>query len=206
MSNYDPIAGVYAEHFYRELEHKPFDREFLDRFAGRMRERGPACDLGCGPGQIGRYLRDRGVAKVIGLDRSRGMLKEAARLNPDIPFMQGDMHALGIRASALGGIAACYSIIHACRDRVVHVLSEMKRVLCANGELLISFHLGEGVVRVAEFHGHAVDLEATLFTTDEMSAYLGAAGFAIEKTAERDPYPDIEYQGRRAYILACNPA
>lgn len=40
---------------------EPRDRELLDRFAASVREIGPACDLGCGPGQIARYLHEQGV-------------------------------------------------------------------------------------------------------------------------------------------------
>ena len=31
------------------------------------------------------------------------------------------------------------------------------------------------------------------------------AGFEIVETLERDPYPDVEHQGRRAYVLATKP-
>jgi trans-aconitate methyltransferase len=51
------------------------------------------CALGCGPGQIARYLGDRRV-EAHGIDLSPGMVAEARRLNPDIPFSQGDMLAL----------------------------------------------------------------------------------------------------------------
>lgn len=205
MSNYDPIAGVYAQQIYHELKDKPFDRQLLDRFAPRVRGLGPVCDLGCGPGQVARYLGDRGV-EVFGLDLSSGMLAEAKRLNPDIAFVQGDMHALGIGSGALAGIAAFYSIIHIPRDRAVAALSEMQRVLRAGGLLLIAFHLGTDVIHATEFHGHAVQLEATLFTTAEMTAYLETAGFSIEEAQEREPYPDVEYQSKRGYILAANGA
>ncbi|HEV2689011.1 MAG TPA: class I SAM-dependent methyltransferase [Bryobacteraceae bacterium] len=205
MASYDPIAGLYAQHIYGELKDKPFDREILDRFAERVRGLGPVCDLGCGPAQVARYLRDWGV-DAFGLDLSRGMLVEAARLNPDIALMQGDMFSLGIRSGSLAGIAAFYSIIHAPRDRVVAVLTEMRRVLRGDGCLLMSFHLGAEVVHATEFHGQAVDLEATLFTTAEMTGYLETAGFTIGEAMEREPYPPtVEYQSRRGYVVARRP-
>ena len=43
------------------------------------------------------------------------------------------------------------------------------------------------------------------FGTEEMKGYLRTAGFEIEEVIERDPYPDVEYQSRRAYIFAKNP-
>jgi trans-aconitate methyltransferase len=52
--DYDRIAEDYARHIYGELAHKPLDRELLRRFAARMR--GQVCDMGCGPGQVARFL------------------------------------------------------------------------------------------------------------------------------------------------------
>ena len=70
-TSYDNVAREYAENLYGELAGKPFDREILDRFAARVGNGEPVCDLGCGPGQIARYLRDRGVE--VAIRKSRGM-------------------------------------------------------------------------------------------------------------------------------------
>jgi hypothetical protein len=43
------------------------------------------------------------------------------------------------------------------------------------------------------------------FETEEMKTYLTQAGFELEEVIERDPYPDIEAQTRRAYVFARNP-
>ncbi len=59
--SYDRVADEYARRIFDELDHKPFDREILDGFADAVRGLGPVCDLGCGPGQVARYLRARGV-------------------------------------------------------------------------------------------------------------------------------------------------
>jgi hypothetical protein len=38
-----------------------------------------------------------------------------------------------------------------------------------------------------------------------MAAWLRAAGFEIEEIVEREPYPEVEHQSRRAYIFARRP-
>ena len=35
-----------------------------------------------------------------------------------------------------------------------------------------------------------------------MKGSIREAGFELEEVIERDPYPDVEYQSRRAYIFA----
>lgn len=202
--SYDTIAAEYANRIYTELKNKPFDRQLLDHFADDVRMFGPVCDIGCGPAHIARYLFDRGV-NVFGLDLSAGMLHEAKRLNPNIDFIQGSMFALGLGSDTLGGIAAFYSIIHLGREHVVATLSEMRRVLKRRGSLLLAFHLGEDVIQVTDFHDHPVDFEATLFRIEEMTGYAKAAGLNLQQAMERDPYPEVEYQSRRGYILATKP-
>src|SRR4030081_1538475 len=202
--SYDTIAAEYANRIYPELKNKPLDRQLLDRFADDVRMSGPVCDIGCGPAHIARYLFDRGV-NVFGLDLSWGMLNEAKRLNPNINFIQGSMLALGLGSDTLGGIAAFYSIIHVGREHVVTALAEMRRVSKRKGSVLLTFHLGEDVMRMTDFHDHPVDFEATLFLIEEMTAYANAAGLNLQQAMERDPYPEVEYQSRRGYILATKP-
>jgi demethylmenaquinone methyltransferase/2-methoxy-6-polyprenyl-1,4-benzoquinol methylase len=48
-----------------------------------------ALDLCCGTGDIARHLFTGGT-RVVGCDFSSGMLAEAQRRNPEIPFIQGD--------------------------------------------------------------------------------------------------------------------
>lgn len=205
QKSYDTVAREYADEIYAELKDKPFDRELLDRFAVRVRGQGVVCDVGCGPAQIARCLRDRGV-DVLGLDLSAGMLAQARRLNPDILFVQSSMLAMGLGSETLGGIAAFYCIIHIPRAQVVAALGEMRRVLRPGGCLLITFHLGTEDSHHEELFGRPVSLDVALFTTEEMAGYLRAAGMVVEEVLERDPYaPEVEYQSRRGYIVASRP-
>ena len=72
-ATYDRVAPQYTATFFDELSRKPFDCDLLDTFAGRVRHRGLVCDLGCGPGHVARYLKDRDV-EVCGVDLSAAMI------------------------------------------------------------------------------------------------------------------------------------
>lgn len=191
----------YARRIYPELKDKPFDRDWLDRLAERVRAIGPVCDLGCGPGHVARYLRDRGV-DVFGMDISPAMVREASRLNLDIQFVEGNMVSLNMKSESLGTIVSFYSIIHLDRGELFKAMAEMRRVLRPNGYALIAFHQGSETIHSAELWGHTVNLDATFFTSSEIIGQLERTGFQIEAAAERDPYPEVEYQSRRGYILA----
>jgi SAM-dependent methyltransferase len=204
QTSYDNVAREYADKLYGELAGKPFDRERLGLFARRVKD-GRVCDLGCGPAQIARYLRDRGV-DAFGVDLSAGMLAQARRLNPDLQLVQSSMLALGLRSEVLDGIAAFYCILHIPRVHVSSALGEMHRVLKPGGLLLITFHIGTNSTHLDELFGKPVNMDAAFFTTAEVCDCLQAAGFRVEEALERDPYdPEIEYQSRRSYILAVRP-
>lgn len=201
--SYDRVAAEYAPQFCDEMERKPFDRTMLHWLVEKVGGRGPICDMGCGPGQIARYLHGRGVA-ACGVDLSAEMVAHAQRLNPGIPFRQGDMVTLeGIEDGAYGGIAAFYSIIHIPREALDRALRSLKRVLAPDGVLLLAFHLGEETVHLDEWWGTEVNVDFLFYGREEMKQALLAAGFALEEVIERDPYPpEIEHQSRRAYLFA----
>lgn len=205
QTSYDTVAEEYARRIFDELQYKPLDRQLLDRLAASVPEGGIICDLGCGPGQVARYLHDRG-AQAVGVDLSAQMIEQAQQLNPDLEFRQGNMLALDVEDEAWAGIAAFYSIIHIPREEVVVALHELKRVLQPGGQLLLAFHLGTEVLHLEEWWGQPVSADFIYFQAPEMQAYLQAAGFLIEDLIERPPYPDVEHQSHRAYILARKPA
>ncbi len=204
QASYDAVAARYAEEFQDEMDFKPFDRDCLDRLAREVGSLGPICDLGCGPGQIARYLHRQG-AQVLGVDLSPRMITEAQRLNPDIPFHQGNMLSLPDADNAWGGIAAFYCIIHIPREQVVDALREMKRVLKPGGVLLITFHIGEEIQHVEQWWEKPVDLDFAYYQPAEMEAWLKEAGFELEETLVREPNPAVEVATRRAYLFARKP-
>ena len=204
QTSYDQVADEYVRRIFDELQHKPLDRQLLDRFAASVRHAGPACDMGCGPGHVARYLHQNGV-QVCGVDLSPEMVERARRLNPGVEFRQGDMMALDAPDGAWAGIAAFYSIIHIPHEEVVRALAELRRVLQPGGLLLLAFHIGDDTIHLDEWWGQKVCVDFFLFRSAEMSEYLTATGFEIEEMIEREPYPQVEHQSRRGYIFARRP-
>ena len=204
QTSYDQVAVEYAEKFKDEMDDKPFDRDCLDRLALEVGNLGPICDLGCGPGQIARYLHRQGV-ETLGVDLSPRMVAEAQRLNPEIHFHHGDILSLPDADDSWGGIAAFYCIIHIPREQVVDALQEMKRVLKPGGVLLVTFHIGDEVKHIDEWWEKPVNLDFAFYQPDEMEYWLKAAGFALIETLVREPNPEVEVATRRAYIFAKKP-
>jgi len=199
--SYDRIADEYTRRIFNELEHKPFDRELLNRFAAQVRDRGKVCDMGCAPGHVARYLHEAGT-RVFGLDLSPRMIENARKLNPDLTFRVGNIMDLDLEDATLAGIAAFYSIVNIPKESLPLAFREMARVLQPDGQLFLAFHMGDGVTGENELWGHPISMEFFFFRPAEVQRDLELAGFAIEDIIEREPYPDVEYQSRRAYIFA----
>ncbi|MGA2422591.1 MAG: class I SAM-dependent methyltransferase [Terriglobales bacterium] len=204
--SYDRIADEYARRISDELQHKPLDRELLNRFAAEVAGRGEVCDMGCGPGHVARYLHDAGTT-VFGLDLSPRMLEEARQLSPDISFRQGNMLALDLSDATLAGIAAFYAIVNIPTESLSLVFREMQRVLQPGGLVLLAFHTGDEVLHEDELWGRPISMDFFLLQPSAIRQHLEEAGLAVEEIIEREPYsPEVEYQSRRAYIFARKPA
>ena len=201
-ASYDRVADAYAEAIFHELAHKPFDCHLLKRFAAATASSGPVIEIGCGPGQVARFLRDLGAA-VSGIDLSPSMVEQARRLNPDIPFGTGDMTALDLEDASVAAIVAFYAIVNLTAELRQKAFHEMARVLAPGGHLLISFHVGGEVLGVKELWGRPIEMNFYLLDPDIIRDELQNEGFTVRELAIRQPYPPaVEHQTRRAYLWA----
>lgn len=200
-AGYDAVAGEYARRLYRELEAKPFDRDFLDRLA-RAVPSGEVLDLGCGPGHVGRYLHDRGVP-VCGLDISQEMIRLAGELNPGIAFHRGDMRALPFPSGAFAGVVAFYSIIHLDPAELEPVFTELRRVLQPGGLLALTFHIGNEIRHLDALWEIETSLDFVFFEPNRVVDALRAARYRDIQLSQRAPYAaPIEAQTERCYVVA----
>lgn len=197
---YDCVADQYAERFVNELDYKPFDRHLLAMVAELVTDKGTVCDIGCGPGQIARFLHNHG-ADAMGVDLSPNMITQARQLHPAMRFEQADMRTLPFANETLAAITAFYSIIHIPHADVISVLQEFRRVLKPDGYLLLAFHIGDEVRHLDEFFEKPVSIDFIFFQITEMRGYLESAGFTLKQITERAPYSQ-EHASQRAYILA----
>ena len=196
---YDIVAADYAAAFGDDLSRLPIDRAILDAAAGRIGA-GVVVDVGCGPGQVSRYLADRGL-DLVGVDIARRMLSLPGH-GATSGRVCADMRRFPLRSASCAGAIAFYSLQHLARFDLPVVLAELRRALRPGGVLVIATHLGGGEVQMTEFLGHRVpELAGTLHHERELEQVLVALSFDIVEQHRREPLPH-EYPSQRLYLLA----
>ncbi len=202
LSCYNQVAGDYAADRWDELSKKHFDRLLLKEFAAVNRDEGPCADFGCGPGQTTKFLYDKGIKNITGIDLSPAMVSVAQKLSPQIKFETGDLLNIAYPAGYLGSAVAFYAIVHFDSSQVRKCFEEISRVLKPGGDFLFSFHAGDEVVHFDKAHDKEIDVDLFFFKTEDIIALLHETGFTIIDAIERRPYEDAEYPSRRAYVWA----
>lgn len=200
-ASYDRVAPAYAEEFFGELAQKPLDRALLTSLIEMAGKSGPIADIGCGPGQVARYLHDRGGV-AIGIDLSAGMIAAAQAASPEVEFRQGSMLALPLEDASLAAIVTFYAIIHLRPEDIGVAFREFRRVLRPGGFLLLAFHIGDERIHRDEWWDQPVDLDFYFLAPASIEAALAGSGFTVEMSLQRRAYEPHEFSSRRSYILA----
>jgi len=182
-ASYDAVAAKYESRFLDELRDKPRDRALLEAFAASVED--PVADVGCGPGQIGAFVRQHNH-RVVGLDLSQHMAG-LARRRLDAALV-ADMRSLPLATASLGGLVAFYSVIHLRRVELEIVLREFHRVLRPGGHVLMSAHEGHTEIERDQFLEESVPFVATLFELDELVGAVESVGLEVTVAERRAPY------------------
>lgn len=136
---YDQIAGLYAGR--QAVRNRSFP-DLRAAFAAHLPQAADVADLGCGPAGDGVRFARAGH-RVVGIDRSAGMLAYAARVLPG-RVLQGDLRCLPVAGESLDGIWCCAALLHVPHDQTMTVLGEMRRILRPDGHLALVTALGQG--------------------------------------------------------------
>jgi SAM-dependent methyltransferase len=202
VRSYDVVAAAYADELLDELDRKPFDRWLLERVAA-LAGGAPVADVGCGPGQVAAHLALAG-ADVTGIDLSPGMVEEARRRFPELPFEVGDLAALP--PGRWAAVTAWYSLVHLAPQELPGAIDALVRAVRPGGWLAFAVHEGEDGHHLDEWWGHAVEIDFVLHRRADVLAAVDAAGLDEVEWYLRGPSSPTEARTDRLYVLGRRPA
>jgi ubiquinone/menaquinone biosynthesis C-methylase UbiE len=206
LGAYELASDKYADSFWDELTKKHFDRIILSWFALEKPREETILELGCGPGEISGFLASQG-AECLGTDLSPRMIDNAKKYFPRARFEVQDFHRLSYESESFSRIVAYYAIVNLTMEEIEKAFVEVRRVLKTDGIFLFTFHIYEGEEKVdaKDFLVPGNDLTFYFFKVDEMKTIVEKLGFKIVDILIRYPYPDAEYQSKRAYFILRKP-
>lgn len=200
----DPTIAIYDAHAAEWSARREPQGDDLARALGAAVTsggRGPAVDLGCGPGWNLAAL-DAPGRRAVALDASRGMLAEVVARAPGAPRVCASLAALPFRAGALGGAWASRSYVHLARADVPLALGDLHRALAPDGPMVLRVFGGD-----LEHGTHAADRfvgrRFSHWPTELLRDVVVGAGFEIEGIDEQPgPHlPLVTVHARRTVSL-----
>lgn len=185
---FDAVAADYAQLLPDLRAEAPLDRAALGAFVEMVDARGDGlvAEVGCGSGRITAHLAAAGL-RMVGLDLSAGMVREARAARSNIPLAVAHAAHLPLRTGSLDGLVAWYSIINLDTDRLPSVFDEFARAVRPGAPIVVAFQAGAGErLDRTSAYGHAVPITYYLHSIEAVTEALAAAGFTLDATVKRE--------------------
>lgn len=176
---YDRIASDYALDHASDRWGYGLISEMLTRLPPGSR----VLDAGCGFGRECAYVASRGF-RVIGIDFSKGMIREARRRFPRIAFHTMRLERLKFAPRSFDAIIARSSLLHIPKAQIPLVLRGLTRVLKPSGWLYIAVKEGSGERWIMETdYGYPYRRFFAFLRRGEVVSLLEQAGIVVRKEA-----------------------
>lgn len=188
---YGPVARAYRDQV--RLRRPVAD---VRRFAAFARRDDLILDVGCGPANDLRLLRDAGL-HPLGIDLSPGVLQEARILLPRHPLVQADFEDPPFTDRSFAGLWMSGAFAHLPRARWRDTLARLFRLLAA-GPVYFTCHRGSADLEpfndplLGEVHVSA----ATEQEVEAMLRSLGVVDLSV------DIRPDLRLDMRVPWVVA----
>lgn len=136
FDTWNKMADLYQEKFMDLAIYN----ESYDRFCEMAPVNGRILEIGCGPGNIARYLLQKQPAfQLKGLDVAENMVKLARKNNPSAEFEVMDIRFLHELQEHYDGILCGFCIPYISVEECNKLFKDCAQMLSTNGVLYVSF-------------------------------------------------------------------
>lgn len=153
-------------------------KRFIQEFSDLLKVGASILDLGCGPGNIGKFLMNQKKRyKLLGVDLSPEMLRLAKQHVPDGKFILADLRDLRLQEK-FDAVIVSFCIIHLDTDHAKDLLRKAFDLLNAGGYLYLSFMSG-GKPGLEKATFSQDELYFNYFMPKQIPEYLERLGYRI---------------------------
>jgi ubiquinone/menaquinone biosynthesis C-methylase UbiE len=130
------------------------------------------------------------------------MVQIAQRNWPSVLFAVADMNALPIGDAGVSAVCSWYSVVHTRPNDLAALFGEFRRVLTADGWILLAFQTNAPTLELTTAFGHDVDLHFLRHDVPHVLAALSVAGFTPYRHTVRPRAADHGETADQAFVTA----
>jgi SAM-dependent methyltransferase len=132
-----------AARYSQEWLDQPPPNDLYALLETHLLPQGKTAEIGCGNGRDAAWLAEHDY-RVCGFDASEGLLAEARRLYPHIPFREATLPALAEIDESFDNVVCETVIMHLPAESIPFAVDSLTRILRPNGVLYLSWRVTEG--------------------------------------------------------------
>jgi cyclopropane fatty-acyl-phospholipid synthase-like methyltransferase len=175
----------------------------FDEFAKMLPSKATVLELGCGPGNVAKYLlAKRSDLDILGIDLAPGMIEEAKKQNPGARFELMDIRETGQLKQRFNAIIAAFCLPYISYDDVPAMFENIHNLTAENAFLYVSFMEGNRQRSGFEKTSFTGDKEIYINYHDrlEIERLLEKNGFGLKAAFTKD-YPEPDGSTTKDVIL-----
>ena len=130
-----------AKDFENKFTNLDLYKENLNSFCRLLKPGSKILDLGCGPGNVAKFLYELNRDyTIVGIDLSKEMIKLARQNVPQnsVTFKVRDIRDIEIEETTYDAVIASFCIVHLENSETKNLLTKISKMLRKNGMLYIS--------------------------------------------------------------------
>jgi cyclopropane fatty-acyl-phospholipid synthase-like methyltransferase len=186
------IYNQYVPQYVQKFMDLGLYRDTFDEFMLLLPPGAGILELGCGPGNVVKYLKEKRTdLDILGIDLAPEMIKEAESQNPDARFQLMDIRDAGQLNRQFDAVVAAFSLPYISYEDVAALFRDIGHLTVANGLLYLSCMEGpkeRSGWEKTSFTGDS-KMHINYFERAEIEDLLKAHHFSIEQFYTKD-YPE----------------
>lgn len=133
----------YAKNFENQFMDLKLYRHLFDEYFKFIKPGDTLLDLGCGPGNVAKYLKDKDNSlNLIGVDLSKEMIALAQKNVKDAQFIVNDIRNISFNENQFDGIIASFCLPFLYDNEAVSFIEKIAKYTRKNGYIFLSTMMG----------------------------------------------------------------